>query len=114
MAIKLTIIFLLLSSESLTFLPERGISEKTVQKKSLRMDKVRPPKKFSAQSERARARARPKTCARGPFLIKRGISEKTVQNKSLKVDKVRPPKYFFFFFFLTTSTTTTSTMLLEV
>ena len=63
------------------------------------MDKVRPPKKISAQSERARARARPKTCARGPFLIKRGISEKTVQNKSLKVDKVRPPKYFFSSFF---------------
>jgi hypothetical protein len=86
----------LLLSESLTFLPERGISEQTVENKSFKVDKVRPPKKISAQSERARAR--PKTCALGPFLIKRGISEKTVKNKSLKVDKVRPPKYFFFFF----------------
>ena len=96
-----------------TFLPERGISEQTVQNKSFKVDKVRPPKKISAQSERARARARPKTCARGPFLIKRGISEKTVQNKSLKMDKVRPPKYFFFFFF-TTSAATASAMLLGV
>jgi hypothetical protein len=63
-----------------TFLPERGISEQTDQNKSFKVDKVRPPKTFSAQSERARARL--KTCARGPFLIKRGISEKTVQNKS--------------------------------
>ena len=63
MAIKLTIIFsppppLSLSSESLTFLPERGISEQTVQNKSFKVDKVRPPKKISAQSERARARKR--------------------------------------------------------
>ena len=38
-----------------TFLPERGISEKTVQNKSLKVYKVRPPKTISAQLERARA-----------------------------------------------------------
>jgi hypothetical protein len=81
---------LTLSSGLFTFLPERGISEKTVQNKILKVDKVRPPK-ISAQSERTRKRASPKTCARVPFLIKRGISEKTVQNESLKVYKVRPP-----------------------
>jgi hypothetical protein len=66
----LTVLFLslsffsLLSSGLFTFLPERGISEQTVQTKSLKVDKVRPPKKMSAQSEHARARARAKTCAR--------------------------------------------------
>jgi hypothetical protein len=52
----LTVLFslsLLSLSQSFTFLPERGIYEKTVQNKSLKVYKVRPP----AQLERARARS---------------------------------------------------------
>ena len=48
-------LFSLSSSGLFTFLPERGISEQTVQNKSLKVDKVRPPTKISAQSERVRA-----------------------------------------------------------
>ena len=65
-----------------TFLPERGIFEKTVQNKSLKVYKVSPIGACARAHE-------PKTCARGPFLIKRGITEQTVKNKRWKGYKVR-------------------------
>ena len=46
-----------------TFLPERGISEKTVQNKSLKVYKVRL-----------------KTCARRPFLIKKQTNKQKIDN----------------------------------